>query len=765
MTGLRCYLQLSTLLICLLLSSSRAIAQQESVAQLAQKLESYYSARSEEKVHLHTSAQVTTAGRQIHFQAYVLDAYSNQPTDLSKVLRVELWDEDLTRKYISQRIKIKAGLVQGTIDLPRQLPAGQYELRAFTQWMLNYGQVEALPVIIDKSGEFKVETKASDEIAFFPEGGHLVAGVVNKIAVKTNGAIKGSIRNNKDKEVATFSTNDQGLGVFVMVPNKDEQYIVDVGDESRKYSFPLVDDSGLAFLLKTSGSGYRMTIQASKALQKELDDGSISIVVEAQGIAYFAISGDIKKTGYFIADLESSLMPHGPARISVFDSQHHLLAERPFYNTKDTSSPAHISLSKSNATRRDRIELSLFNDVDMPLMASVSVTKVDQLVDQIPSINTLELRNSFSSATPMSNQVEDIDLLMLTNTWSAAPWSQVLAGDQSGSSNSFRAERLLSFDGIAKDVNGEPLVSETLDIWLLNHDQVYQTKTDKEGKFNLVLFDFSDKDDFLFSSPSGKLASIEMNSLSEDIKDRRVNDIVAVAEKDYSYKRKINQVYDFYRKEGSGNTGADKLNLKAVADYSVDLDRYIEFNSMTEMFVEVVMGVLLRDNSLLRVYIDKDGVHADHPPLFFVNGMPTYDEQWVLDLDPLDIQEISILNTEESLRKYKSVGQYGIVDIRLKSELQPAAPDTYIQQLDGLSNYSAPIFPRYDEEQSHSRLPDLREMLYWESGIRLDAADRHDITFFTSDVVGTYLVTVEGMNAEGRFFRLTDLIQVDAIVE
>ncbi|MEQ8714172.1 MAG: hypothetical protein RIC80_14220, partial [Cyclobacteriaceae bacterium] len=101
----------------------------------------------------------------------------------------------------------------------------------------------------------------------------------------------------------------------------------------------------------------------------------------------------------------------------------------------------------------------------------------------------------------------------------------------------------------------------------------------------------------------------------------------------------------------------------------------------------------------------------------------------------------------------------------LKSELQPAAPDTYVKQLDGLSNYSAPIFPRYDEEQSHSRLPDLREMLYWESGIRLDAADRHDITFFTSDVVGTYRVTIEGMNAEGRFFRLTDLIQVDAIVE
>ncbi|MEQ9297291.1 MAG: hypothetical protein RIF33_01950 [Cyclobacteriaceae bacterium] len=761
MTSPSCSSQFSILLIFSLLSWSFAIAQQDRAADLANKLESYYGARSEEKVHLHTSTQVTTAGRQLHFQAYVVDALSNQPTELSKVLRVELWNEELTRKYVTQRIKIKDGLAQGTVDIPKQLSAGQYELRAFTQWMLNFGQVTAQPIVIDKSGEFKVQDKTSDDLIFFSEGGHLIAGVVNKIAVKTVGAAQGGILNNKDKEVATFSTNTEGLGVFVMVPDKGQQYSVDIGDESRKYSFPLVEEKGLAFLLKPTSSGYRMNLQTSKSLQRELANGNISIIVEAQGIVYFSIAGDIKKTGYFIADLESSLMPHGPARISVFDSQNNLMAERPFYNVKDKSSPAHISLSKNNATRRDRVDLAIFNDTDAPLSASVSVTKVDQLVAQLPTINTFDLSNALSASV----QEENLDLLMLTDTWKPATWSEIFKSTGRTTPQDFRAEQLLAYDGIARDIDGQGLVSETLDIWLINHDQVYQTKTNEKGEFNLVLFDFSDQDDFLFSSPSGRLESIEMNAWPEQLKASRAHDIVAVAEKDYSYKRKINQVYDFYRKDDQENSGTDKLDLSTTADYSVDLDKYIEFNSMQEMFVEVVAGVLLRDDATLRVYIDKDGVYADRKPLFFVNGMPTYDEQWVLDLDPLDIDMISVLNTEETLRKYKSVGQYGIVDIKLKEDLQPTPPDNFIENLEGLSNYMAPVYARYDEEQNHSRLPDLREVLYWEAPVSLDGTGRHDISFFTSDVVGTYQVKVEGMSADGRFFTLTDLIQVDAIVE
>lgn len=758
-----CQFHLAIILI--LLNSLIAVAQQGQVAQLAGQLESFYSSRSEEKVYLHTSSQLSSAGRQILFQAYVVDAYNNGPTSMSKVLRVELWDDDGTVKHFTQRVKIKDGLAQGAIDLPLGLASGRYRLYAYTQWMLNYGQVYSQSIVVDKKGEFRIESSVDGGLNFVAEGGHLVAGVANKVAVKTNGEVEGVITNSKGKEVTSFKTNEEGFGVFIIVPEKDEIYSVKVDGENRKYSFPFVEERALAFLLKTTKSGYRMNLQASKDLQKDLVNGNISVIVEAQGIAYFSIAGDIKKTGYFIADLESSLMPNGPVRISVFDSENNLLAERPFYNFKEETAPAHMGISTPQTSRREKVDLSIFNDTETPLRASVSITKVDQQIANIPSIQTFDLVNTNSTVVPSSYKVENLDLMMLTNVWKPAEWSDILSSKRSDEIEGVKAEQLLSYSGVARDNNGQPLTSQNLDIWLINHDQVYQTMTNDRGEFDLVLFDFMGKDDFLLSSLRDEQISIEMSAVFNPSRLEKSSSVIAVAEKDYSYKRKINQVYDFYRNDGQNTNSTNTLDLSMQADYTVDLDKYVEFRSMREMFVEVVVGVLIKNNAALRVYIDADGEYASSSPLFFVNGIPTYDQEWVLNLDPLDIDVISVLNTEDKLRKYKSIGRNGIVDIKLKSELEPPRATAYIESLDGLTNFKKPLFPQYDQQLSHSRLPDLREVLYWESDITIDAAGQYDLSFFTSDMVGTYQVKVEGMSANGRFFTLRDNIEVNAIIE
>lgn len=104
----------------------------------------------QEKVYLHTDKPHYYAGDSLFFKGYF--AYGNPylRDELSKVLHVELISEErdilLAKKY-----PIRDGIVVGDLLLPDSLDGERYYLRAYTNWMRNYGPnqyfMQALPVL------------------------------------------------------------------------------------------------------------------------------------------------------------------------------------------------------------------------------------------------------------------------------------------------------------------------------------------------------------------------------------------------------------------------------------------------------------------------------------------------------------------------------------------------------------------------------------------------------------------------------------------
>jgi len=104
----------------------------------------------QEKVYLHTDKPYYYAGDSLFFKGYF--AYGNPyiRDGLSKVLHVELISEGrdilLAKKY-----PIRDGIVVGDLQLPDSLDGERYYLRAYTNWMRNYGPnqyfMQALPVL------------------------------------------------------------------------------------------------------------------------------------------------------------------------------------------------------------------------------------------------------------------------------------------------------------------------------------------------------------------------------------------------------------------------------------------------------------------------------------------------------------------------------------------------------------------------------------------------------------------------------------------
>lgn len=94
--------------------------------------------RLQEKVYVHTDKPYYYPGDKIWFSVYMNYRTPGLVDTLSKVLYVDLINID--RRIEQDRIlKVDSGRAAGSFGIPAKMKSGNYILRAYTQWMRNYG--------------------------------------------------------------------------------------------------------------------------------------------------------------------------------------------------------------------------------------------------------------------------------------------------------------------------------------------------------------------------------------------------------------------------------------------------------------------------------------------------------------------------------------------------------------------------------------------------------------------------------------------------
>jgi TonB-dependent SusC/RagA subfamily outer membrane receptor len=130
-----------TLALSLLLSLSIFAAfriEDDPFSLLLKKMENYNKKNFQEKVHLHLDKPFYAIGDDIWFKAYVVNTLDGSPSDVSKILYVELINEsDSIKKQLL--LPVTGGITWGDFKLTDSLSEGNYRIRAYTQWMRNAG--------------------------------------------------------------------------------------------------------------------------------------------------------------------------------------------------------------------------------------------------------------------------------------------------------------------------------------------------------------------------------------------------------------------------------------------------------------------------------------------------------------------------------------------------------------------------------------------------------------------------------------------------
>src|SRR5579863_1923448 len=146
-----------------------------------------------EKLFIHINKSFYLTGEILWFKIYCAEGSTSKLLDVSKVAYIELVDNNHT-PVMQAKVALKDGTGNGSLFLPFSLNDGNYQIRAYTNWMKNFdasGYFENEITIINPLKTLTSETKPTKsvyDVQFFPEGGHLVRGLTSKVAFKVTGA-------------------------------------------------------------------------------------------------------------------------------------------------------------------------------------------------------------------------------------------------------------------------------------------------------------------------------------------------------------------------------------------------------------------------------------------------------------------------------------------------------------------------------------------------------------------------------------------------
>ena len=200
---------LFSLFFCIQICGQESNGEIDTLLPFFQALNDFSENIPQEKVYLHFDNTSYYQGDQIWFKCYVVFSGELQLSRLSKTLYVELLNPG--GEVVDKRVlKIKNGLCHGDFTL-NHLPfySGFYEVRAYTKYMLNFGEesiFSRLLPVFDKpkeegnfaekrmlrygkwgTGDFPMKRERplkekTVNLRFFPEGGYLVQGVASRVA-------------------------------------------------------------------------------------------------------------------------------------------------------------------------------------------------------------------------------------------------------------------------------------------------------------------------------------------------------------------------------------------------------------------------------------------------------------------------------------------------------------------------------------------------------------------------------------------------------
>ena len=761
-----------------------------------------------EKAYLHTDRELYAPGDSIWYKAYLLDAQSNKLSTHNSNLYVELVSPD-SKIAARQVILLRNGAGNGNFQLSDSLKSGAYRLRAYTSWMLNFGDNFVFEKNVTIAGPDTVRTKIGTGVAlpsidFFPEGGSLVAGIACRVAFKVTGAdgkgiiSEGAIFNSKGDSVTTFTSNENGMGSFILNPVEGSTYMARGllnGRQDFKAELPKALSKGFSLLVQEKDSVFNVVISASNPSLNENTNQDLSIAVKHGGLVLVATAVKLSLKQTLIKIDKKSLLP-GINAITLLDGQHRPQCERLVFIQGEKSNVT-ISTGKTVYKPKEKVDLlvKITDSKGMPLKSSLSLSVTD--AGLIPT-NAGDIRSYALLQSEVRGRIENpmqyfdegnpkrkehLELLLLTQGWRDFVWKHIA---DSVLTISHAPEQYINIKGLVQGAGRKPLAGLSIGVRVPGSkgEKLFSSQTDSLGRYRIHGLELYGNQAIIVTALDKKaepIGQVSMDSiLADSLALRPISADLAVAEaaevlpEDLSKGAALLKQKSVYQSSDPINLNEVKIkarktihllqtavadagytdeNFKVTpADYDYqDLRHYL--SNLSQYSAKARPDTIADMN-----WIKFQGDTGPVVPTVFVNGLqlPVYEGdpeeksdvfyQRIFSMPMNQVQEVKI-------KKVLDIGHEGPPPIvfLLYVTTKPHAFD--VKELGRLTvavngYYESRVFysPVYELP---GKKVDIRATILWKPAIQTDENGEARISFYNSSFCKDMRISLEGLGNNG----------------
>ncbi|KXX70739.1 hypothetical protein AVL50_07955 [Flammeovirga sp. SJP92] len=379
--------------------------------------------KTNDALYVHTDKPYYMAGENLWFKVYLRKASSLTNDQWSKSVHVELLSP--AGEIIDERKIFGQGEhSNGDFKLRTDLEEGRYRLRAYTNWMRNFGdstffsqeiqvyqinpdslRTEKIVLEEGATNEQVLNRKKKYDLQFFPESGQFIEQLSTKMGVKLvnqNGygeAFSAKIYNQNDYLVTKVESNTLGMGSFYIHAEKGDRFYAvldwDEHDKSpKKYELPVAKEKGTTLFVVKRDDLFIKVISNDGALQEG---------------GYLLASSDNKvlyswqcPPGKALVPIKMSLsdMNNGIIKLTLLNHKLQPVVERVIFHYKPQN--VQLQLNQNTFRKREKVELSidLKDENGAPLNGDASIAIVDQKL-----VDLTQKKNNIISQLIMTNEL------------------------------------------------------------------------------------------------------------------------------------------------------------------------------------------------------------------------------------------------------------------------------------------------------------------------------------------------------------------------
>ena len=651
------------------------------------------------------------------------------------------------------------------------------------------------------------------DLQFMPEGGNLVAGLPAYVAFKAINEdglgvnLTGSIYNNKQQEVAAFSSAHKGIGSFYMLPQAGETYTAKIklpDGTFKSFPLPAVKTSGFMIKVNNVFKSDSLTVTVTATPDVAATANSYYLMGHTRGMVFY---GALLKFDNNVATLliNKKNFPAGIAHLTLAGADKKAISERLVFTDRNNKLNITLASSKPVYKQRDSVALNLkvTDTYGNPVegIFSLAVTDDGQVkndsLKQTSIVSymllTSDLKGSIEDPGYYENSSDDItkwrnlDRLLLAQGWSVYNWDDAF---MPAKTVLFAAEPEFLIRGRVTNVFNKPVPGSRITLLSKKQLLIADTVTNANGVFtfrDIVSADTAiyflqarnkkgkssnvgiEVDEFIppvFKPITDKITPWFVNTDSTSLliikrqttlkqnmetltSGKMLKEVVIRNKRIVKDSKNLNGpgeadvVVDEEQLQKAGRTSLKDLLYKHVKGFNYHADK----GGTLHYWINNMLLHLIIDGMDIEFFKPEDIRPID----YFNQYLEYYDAEEILGIEVMTSMRNSSSYTNRYIDPMANSLDHTFIEITTRSGHGPfvkKAVGTYVYRPMPFTMPKQFYAPKYNAD-SVPNMTDIRSTIHWEPNIITDKEGKATVSFFTADAPGKYSVIAEGTDLDG----------------